>query len=225
MHDDDWFRTPKSLQRFADKTTERKKFIFSRYYNVFENGREELPHFPFSWKKRIISEPVTLLAENVIGPPSVTMVHHSIKEQYDARMKWRVDLDFYIRVLQQEKEFALIDEPLVNVGIGSTQVTNDCINVPEVELTEGLLLLKKYGLHPLRTLRVYDAWWRVLRNTSTRSLQQLQQFTPQEQWPEVIQRMVLQQQKLPPTMLQNGLFSKSLMFLSYLQNQKLLRGA
>ena len=91
-----------------------------------------------------------LLPKNAIGPPSVTMVHASVSDQYDVRMKWRVDIDFYIRVLQNERDFFYIDKPLVNVGIGKTQVTNSCLNKPEVELPEGLLLLKKFGVEPLK---------------------------------------------------------------------------
>lgn len=223
MHDDDWFRTPESLQRLVDKTGEGKRFIFSRYANVFEDGKEQFPRFPRPWRNRIIAFPVTLLAQNVIGPPSVTLIHSSIKEIYDIRMKWRVDIDFYIRLLLIEKEFACAEEPLVNVGIGSTQVTNDCINLPQVELPEGLLLLKKYGTKSLKHILVYDAWWRILRNTGIRSSKQLEHYTAGDHWPLVIQNMVKHQKKIPQKALRNGFISKPAMFLSYVMNQRYLR--
>lgn len=224
MHDDDWFRSPHSLQGFADATTEGIRFVFSRYVNVVEAGGEKMPGFPSSWKKRIISQPLTLLAENVVGPPSVTLIHRSVQERYDERMKWRVDLDFYCRLLQQEKDFRLIDEPLVNVGISQSQVTNDCLNIPEVELPEGWLLLEKYGLQPLQNVLVYDAWWRILRNNSIRNVRQLQELASNRNWPVVIEQMVIHQQNIPTLLLNSGLFSKFAMFLSYLQNTKLLKG-
>lgn len=223
MHDDDWFRTPESLKRFADETKKGFHFICARYVNVFEDGREEAPAFPPVWRKRIVGNPLTLLSTNVIGPPSVTMVHRQIQEQYDTFMKWRVDLDFYIRVLQKEKKFCLIDEPLVNVGISSSQVTNSCINLPAVELPEGLLLLTKYGIRPLQHILVYDAWWRILRNTGTRNHRQLMQFTPYGHWPIVITNMLSFQRMVPASLLRNGIISKVAMFFSYLQNQKYLR--
>jgi hypothetical protein len=40
-----------------------------------------------SWTNKIITEPNVLLAKNVIGPPSVTMLHKSVKLRYDERLK------------------------------------------------------------------------------------------------------------------------------------------
>lgn len=146
IHDDDWLSSPTSLQEFAEATKAGKKFIFSGYSNIFEDGRSpELKLFPLEMRSKIINNPLLLLAENVIGPPSVTLIHRSVTEQYDTYMKWRVDIDFYIRLLLKEKDFFAIRKPLVNVGVGESQVTNSCIDKPEVELPEGLLLLKKYG--------------------------------------------------------------------------------
>src|SRR4029078_9381712 len=81
MHDDDWFASENSLEVFAEATKKGKRFIVSRYFNVFESGKKETPAFPEHWKSRIVQEPMTLLSTNVIGPPSVTLIHSSIKEQ------------------------------------------------------------------------------------------------------------------------------------------------
>lgn len=221
MHDDDWFADENSLQVFADHTGQGKKFIISRYLNVNEEGKNSVPRFPGSWKEKIIKEPLFLLSENVIGPPSVTLVHHSIKEVYDERMKWRVDMDYYIRLLKQERDFELIATPVVKVGISESQVTNSCINMPEVELPEGLLMLNKYGTSPLRHIRIYDAWWRILRNVGA-NMKRLEQFGGQANWPSVIRAMVLTQQKLPTWSLQAGILSKIAMSLSYLSNRNKL---
>ena len=220
MHDDDWFADERSLAFFAEATSKNKKFISCRYFNVFLTGKKEMPDFPEGSKSRILHQPMLLLARNVIGPPSVTLIHNSIKEQYDTFMKWRVDIDFYIRVLSGEKEFDLIDKPLVNVGIGEDQVTNFCKDEPDVELPEGLLLLHKYGISPLKNIWVYDAWWRILRNVNVRSVEQLKGYTPYKTWPEIILKMVEQQSKLPVSLLRFGPFSKITMALSYLTNNK-----
>lgn len=220
MHDDDWFADENSLRVFAEHTSSGKKMIVSRYLNVHESGRTELPAFSPSRKEQIIREPLLLLSENVIGPPSVTLLHRSVTETYDERMKWRVDMDFYIRVLLKEKDFEWIDQPLVHVGISESQVTNSCINMPEVELPEGLIMLKKYGTNPLRNIRVYDAWWRILRNTST-DLEKLESFGGSE-WPPVIKAMTRLQNKLPRKWLRAGIFSKLAMGISYLTSQNKL---
>jgi len=224
MHDDDWFVNEHSLSIFAEATSKCKKLISCRYFNVLPSGKKEMPDFPEGSKARILQQPMLLLARNVIGPPSVTLIHYSIKEKYDTSMKWRVDIDYYIRVLSREKEFELIDQPLVNVGISDSQVTNFCLDEPEVELPEGLMLLHKYGISPLKNIWVYDAWWRILRNVNVRSVEQLKAYTPDKTWPEIILRMVAQQSHLPISILKYGPFSKIAMVLSYVSNSKYFKG-
>lgn len=217
MHDDDWFAIPQSLQQFAEATRSGSKFIVSRYQNVFEDQHTERPAFPQKWRAQIIKKPLLLLSNNVIGPPSVTLVHNSIKDRYDPAMKWRVDMDYYIRLLQIHRDFRLVDEVLINVGISSTQVTNDCINLPQVELPEGYLMLKKFGTRPLRDIRVYDAWWRILRNVGVRTEGDLTAFG-QREWPKAIFGIVNSQRRIPADWLKIGIVSKIAMTLSYLIN-------
>ena len=223
MHDDDWFSAAGSLTVFAEHSRTGKSFVFSAYTDVFESGRISNPQFTGTWKNRIIRNPVTLLARNVIGPPSVTMIHSSIREEYDTFLKWRVDIDLYIRLLKTLKEYSFIETRLVNVGISSTQVTNDCINVPGVELPEGLILLNKYGTSPLKHILVYDAWWRILRNTGIRSIAQIQDYTPYNSWPRAIIQMIKHQAYIPAFFLRMGVFSKLFMLISYFFNRRNLQ--
>lgn len=219
IHDDDWFATPESLAVFAAQTGKGPRFIFSAYSNCYSDGKkpDQPVYFWKSWRKRIVEEPVTLLAYNVVGPPSVTLVHRSIAEQYDERMKWRVDMDFYVRLLQQEKVYTCINQLLINVGVSETQVTNVCFENPLVELPEGLLLLQKYGTRPLRNIWVYDAWWRLLRNMDIRNAEQLSCYAPGE-WPKGIVAMVKHLDRVPASLLKMGVCSKVLMSVSYLLN-------
>jgi glycosyltransferase involved in cell wall biosynthesis len=224
IHDDDWFSNQDSLQEFADATGKGKKFIFSSYKNVFEqNSTSELKLFPSQKKNSIIKNPLLLLAENIIGPPSVTLIHRSVTEQYDTNMKWRVDMDFYVRLLLHEKDFYAIQKPLINVGISESQVTNSCINVPEVELPEGYLLLAKYGVERLKSIRVYDAWWRIIRNVRVRDREELRKYTPYNEWPKAILKMADHQSHIPYSILKIGPCSKLFMFLSFLANYNNLK--
>jgi glycosyltransferase involved in cell wall biosynthesis len=220
IHDDDWFATPESLKVFVKHTSYKHKFIFCAYANMDNKSAiGKKIYFPFFWKKRIIKDPLTLLAHNVVGPPSVILVHRSIKELYDERMKWRVDMDFYVRLLLKERSYTYIDKVLVNVGIGDTQVTNECFENPSVELPEGFLLLKKYGENRLKNIWVYDAWWRLLRNMKVTDEQQLKKYV-NEKWPEVIIQMAKHLNTIPHKLLKMGVSSKATMLISYLINRK-----
>jgi len=222
MHDDDWFGTENSLQTFAKATTLNKRFIFSAYINVFSENESQKKFFPALWKKRILKNPMTLLARNVIGPPSVILMHKSFSEKYDEQLKWRVDMEYYIRVLRTEKTFCYIDKPEINVGIGYTQVTNYCKDHPEVEIPEGLVLLTKYGTGPLKNILVYDAWWRIIRNVGIRNKKHLLHYAQSDKWPVVIFGMIRHQSLFPYSLLRFGPFSKVAMTISYLFNRRYL---
>lgn len=218
MHDDDWFASADSLAVFAEHARQGNKFIFSAYNNVYEKGKTQSVFMPRFWRQKVLNEPNVLLAKNVIGPPSVTMVHKSITEQYDERLKWRVDIEYYIRLLKQKESYIYINELLVNVGISESQVTQSCIYVPEVELPEGFLLLQKHGAKALKNIWVYDAWWRLLRNMNITSKVKLEEYMPQE-WPAVIVQIVNDISNTPEGLLKFGPASKTIMSLSYLKNR------
>ena len=218
MHDDDWFSTNNSLQNFADATLKGPKFIYSSYSNFIETEDRLQPiKHNKAQLNQILKQPLLLLSENIIGPPSVTLFHKSILEKYDERMKWRVDLEYYIRILKKEKEVYNIKDYLINVGVSESQVTNYCINVPKVEIPEGFILLDKYGTTPLKNIIVFDAWWRIIRNCQIRSEKDLTQFG-NNQWPSTILEIINFQSKFSSTILKNGYISKILMTFSYIKN-------
>jgi glycosyltransferase involved in cell wall biosynthesis len=218
MHDDDWFSNEYSLEKFASITKNGHPFIFSAYSNKIElTNSTEMMFFNEKLKNSILKNPLLLLAKNIIGPPSVTLYHNNIKDKYDERLKWRVDIEYYIRNISKGVDIVYINEPLINVGISKSQVTNSCFNVPSVEIPEMYILLSKYGTSPLKNIMVYDAYWRILRNTNTNSKQKLESFG-QTAWPAVILSMVELQSKFNQSTLRNGVISKILMGISYIYN-------
>jgi glycosyltransferase involved in cell wall biosynthesis len=221
MHDDDWFSTPESLAGFVKFADNDHPFIFSAYYTVSEtSGRKH--HKLSEFKNTIIREPGVLFAKNVIGPPSTTLIHKDISESYDERLKWRVDIEFYMRVLKQTKHYTYIDAPLINVGLNESQVTQSAINNPGIELPEGWLLLKEYGVKSLRNIRVYDAWWRLFRNMNIRDENQLSSYV-NEKWPDEILTILNSERKIPASFLKVGVMSKFFMMLSYLKNRSKIK--
>ena len=138
MHDDDWFTDEQSLARFetAVQKNPSASFIFSAYRNIFldENRNQDvfMNSFRF-WLARL--NPVTLLSQNIVGPPSVVMHKNDGKFFYDPKLKWLVDIDFYIRYFHGERPL-YIPGVSVNVGIGREQVTRDCFGQRPVEIPD-----------------------------------------------------------------------------------------
>jgi len=222
MHDDDWFTSPDALQQFADAAAgNANKFIFSAYQNIYfdQDRQAEKMAFPVSRKQKILQQPMLLMADNIIGPPSVCMVHRSVNALYDVRLRWRVDIDYYINILQKEKDFTFIPQHLINVGINKDQVTKYTQNFPEVELPEAYVLLRKYGTQPLGNVWVYDAWWRMFRNMKIFPEQKLREYVDEE-WDKVILNIVQDISRTPKSFLKSGVLSKTCMFLSYLANKE-----
>lgn len=218
MHDDDWFASPDSLSQFAQASTKNKKFILSFYYNVYHNtDRSDLIKFTDFAIQKIIPDPLLLLVHNIIGPPSTTLVHSSILTRYDEALKWRVDIDFYIRILLEEKDLYIIKNPLICVGMSLDQVTYKVKNKPEVEIPEAEILFRKYGVESLRHLIIYDVWWRLFRNMDINSYELLNKYR-KAVWPVIIKNLLKDLSRIPSSFLKIGLVSKFFMTISYLKN-------
>jgi glycosyltransferase involved in cell wall biosynthesis len=218
MHDDDWFYDELSLQKFVDAIRANPKdcFFFSAYTNVYE-GTNRLQNMFLKrfWKRHLLEDPNILIADNVIGPPSVTLHKNDGSVWYDRRMKYIVDIDFYIRYLHSEKP-AYIPELLVKVGINKDQVTKYTFGVPEVHLREALQLLKKTGAKTLKNILVFDGWWRLIRNFSINDIKDVKAAGFEEDVPDQLKAIIAFQRKIPPQWLKLGVFSKTMMSVCYL---------
>ena len=220
MHDDDWFATAESLNVFQMAISNHPKanFFFSDYCNHYlEKGTIENVH-PSSFRKKILKgNPVTLVSKNIIGPPSVTLYRNVQGITYDRNTRWVVDIDFYIQYLKDHEWFH-IHQVLINVGIGAEQVTQDCFRKREIEIPENFYLLNKTGVHNLRNIFVFDAWWRLLRNLEVRKVDDIETAGYNGVVPEVIQSMINWQSKIPLSILKIGIISKSIMLINYFFN-------
>lgn len=218
MHDDDWFASENSLGSFAAAIGKHpgKEMFFSAYTNVYASTQKEetvqLPAFRFRQLQR---NPVTLFSRNIIGPPSVLLHRNRPGLRYDNTLKWLVDIDFYIQQFRENPP-VYIPEPLIKVGLGSHQVTADCVRQRPVEIPENFYLINKVGHQHLRHPMVYDAFWRLLRNLEITRLDEIRQAGYKGEINPAVQSMVHWQNKLPSGLLKQGLFSKTLMLLHYL---------
>lgn len=222
MHDDDWFAGDDSLLFFKEAIDEHgdSEFIFSAYYNIYEKQGSQQTVFvnPFRWKA-LIKDPVTLLANNIIGPPSVTLHRNDKKFWYDPAVKWVVDIEFYMQYFQTTKP-CYIKRPLIKVGINDTQVTTYTFGIAEVHLKESLYLLNKTGEHHLKNILVFDAWWRLMRNFSIKNIKQLRSIGYEEKVPGLILDIIGFQSKIPLSLLKTGVTSKIFMLACYLLNKR-----
>jgi GT2 family glycosyltransferase len=155
----------------------------------------------------------------VIGPPSNTMLRTSIRDkvQYDEDLIWLVDVDYYVRVLQAGIDYVYLDEHLVSIGLHEDQTTVFCRNNSEIILKENILFAYKIGENAFKDLKIYDYYWRLLRNDAVKSIEQIiASGVITEKILPLFSHMLNLQNKLPSRVLKFGASSKILMFLNYL---------
>lgn len=221
MHDDDWFSGPDSLLEYKKLTEENRQvsFFFTASTIVHEDGREEHYETNSFCEKLLKADPANLFHKNFIGPPSVILYKADSGIEYDKRMKWLVDVDFYIRYLNTHPGFGFTRMALVKVGFNPAQVTNAVIHDAAVVIPETLLLLQKTGTDIFRKIWNFDAAWRLMRNYQVRSWEELAVFKPNDSTvkiPAVFRHILSMQRFIPLPVLRIGVFSKFFMFINYL---------
>ncbi|MDP4217575.1 MAG: histidine kinase [Bacteroidota bacterium] len=214
MHDDDWFVNSDSLNAFAEaiRLNPQASFVFSAYRNVYPDGHGRSIFAPAIRRKVVLNDPRVLFAGNTIGPPSCTAFKRREGVLFDNHLKWLVDIDFYIEYLKHGEAW-YIPDALVNIGVSDQQVTAASFRNPMVEIPESFRLLNKTGEDSLRNWRLWDAWWRLLRNLSIRDPEDIVRAGYPGAIPEPIGSMIRFQRRIPAAILRMGVFSKLLMTL------------
>jgi glycosyltransferase involved in cell wall biosynthesis len=224
MHDDDWFSGPDSLLYFAEAVEKGGTgFYFSIYSNVYPDGHSKSIRLNFRQLKSLKRLPESLFASNRIGPPSVVIFKKDNDLFFDRRLKWLVDIDFYIRYFKKHGPPAYIPKNLVQIGISESQVTRSSFGQPEIEIPERFMLGEKMDKIDNTQITIFDAWWRFLRNLSIRDITQIENSGYNGKIPDFISAIIKYQNKIPAFILRTGLFSKTFMLILYLKLRKSLK--
>ena len=163
LHHDDHLSRSDSLSRYVQALDERADIDFA-----FSASRGESAATNTYYHHRVSPEmltalqrdpAVTLFCGNIIGSPSATIYRRTVPVAFDNKMKWLVDVDFYIRVLQQNPLLTYIPEPLVNISTNAAhQVTAICRNNGYVDLPEHARLFVKIFDHVSADPEVEYRW-------------------------------------------------------------------
>lgn len=78
-----------------------------------------------------------LFLGNYIGAPSATIYRRNDQE-YEPKLTWVMDMEYYMRLLEKKPEIACTKEPLVCIGVSENQLTEEC-------RVDGTLNIFEYG--------------------------------------------------------------------------------
>lgn len=219
MHHDDWLAHPQALQQFYDAVQARPgvQFFFAAYVNISEpDGAQELVQMR-RWEQHFFRySPLHLFKKVYVGNPSCTLVKAGIPLQYNPLLKFVVDFDYYIRLIQAGMAYHYIDAPLLHIGFHARQVTQYTKYNPAVQVFENVLLLRQLGEGILRNVFVYDYYWRLFRNIGVRTAAEAAQYL-QEAVPTPLVRLLGWQAMIPRKLLRVGVVSKACMLVAYLR--------
>lgn len=86
-----------------------------------------------------------LFLGNYIGAPSATIYRRNGQE-YEPRLTWLMDMEYYMRLLEKKPELACTKEPLVCIGVSENQLTEECRGDGKLNIFEYGFLMAEFKL-------------------------------------------------------------------------------
>ena len=146
MFSDDWFTYPESLGEFVRMLDDHPEadLAFSNSMQVSEKESFKrkvseifIPRLKEDWRNIFLG--------NEIGAPSDTIYRRNgIK--FDEKSNWASDLELYLKLLQNNPNFAYTDRPLVSIGMHDEQYTHTFAKKDERIFNDYLLMYQKHQL-------------------------------------------------------------------------------
>lgn len=222
MHQDDWYHSKHALSTYVDAfKDEAIDFVFCQNTAIDENGNKIILQAIPSLLENLTQKPNHLLLAQVIGPPSNTMLRKRITTRYDENYIWLVDVDYYHRILKEGYKYIYLPKHLVSIGLHEDQTTVFCRTNSDIIFKENIWFAQKLGDCAFNDIKIYDYYWRLLRNYNIRTTKDIEANNVQlNDIPAVILQMLRRQIRVPLRILKIGPVSKFLMSLSYLSWKK-----
>ena len=198
QHSDDWFSFPSALGKFVAMLDEHpgSDFAFSAARVCGPDKKIKFVHSCTNGQLQSLKKsPSYLFGRNIVGAPSATIYRSSITHKYyDEKMKWVVDLDQYISILQDNPNFVYCDRPLVSTTDGAThQSIHESVGRVDVEVYEWMLLYaklrKKYENIPYRFYILLYIMY-VLYHCRVSSMDQIQNLNLESEEKNLIGRLL-----------------------------------
>ncbi len=202
LHHDDYFTEPYSLRKFVEALDNNPQvdFVFCAIFMEFYGRGTDYVYIISKYKQEELNKnPTFLFFENCVGLPSVTIHRRSAHLPYNKKLKWVVDFEFYIRILNKNPNFIFIDMPLIAATYRvAHNVTNECENNKEVELFEYAYLLNKIkkNIPKEEKIQYYDFYIKLMEKYGIYSVRQMlfikgSKFIPKEIYLHILNRQIM----------------------------------
>jgi glycosyltransferase involved in cell wall biosynthesis len=144
LHHDDWLNDDTCLSKFVRLLDDHPEadFAFCATKVFYPHASEGTHRISPADVESIRKNPLLLYSKNLVGDPSTTIYRRNTSLLFDTKLKWLVDIDFYIRLIAGKRNFVYSPELLVTTGIVEGSVTEECIDNKDIQITEYLHVLR-----------------------------------------------------------------------------------
>lgn len=146
MHHDDWFCQKDALDKLVSVVIQNPKaLVFGGIQGNLIGDNRSYINLPSQHQiDAIKKDPFSLIWANIIGPPS-TIIFPKTEVEFDSRLLWLVDIEFYLQLLMNHKlELVYVEEVLLENQPDDHNITNQCFQNKQLELKEFNLIFNKY---------------------------------------------------------------------------------
>lgn len=165
LHHDDRFAHSEALRNFVQMLDDHPEadFAFGACLAEMPSAKKSRIHRPTEDQiSSLRTSPERLFFGNFIGAPSVTIYRNGLGIKYDKRMKWLVDVDFYIRVLKHNPRFVYSDNVLIVITSDAEhQLTKICQDDIQTDFMEHIMLYNKLADKIQDDISNQQVWFRL----------------------------------------------------------------
>ncbi|MFA6391477.1 MAG: glycosyltransferase family 2 protein [Patescibacteria group bacterium] len=207
LHHDDWFKNKNSLSEFVKMLDENPNADFAfcpSFVQYAKDGRTRIHDISFEQRISLKTEPTSLFYGNIIGSPSATIHRRKVNILFDKNLKWTVDFDFYISILNKNSHFAFNPQPLiVNITEAEHNVTNDCIYNKQADIFEYFYVYNKIrNVIPTTRKKKYVAMLSdIVAHYRVKSIKEIRDCGYQNDVPRFVSFLIFLNNFLPTTVI------------------------
>lgn len=182
LHHDDFFTSEHSLSAFV-RLLDRNpnvSFAFSgTVIDLLAMRTKKIHSCSNSQFAKLVAFPDRLFFSNYIGAPSATIIRNEGAVFFDEKLKWLVDVDWYIRLILNNSNVAFTKEPLIcTVHGGDGQITQSVFDDKKIQIREHAYLFEKLD-DKKSNMRKYSILFQLLfHKYKVNDLSQLQEIYP-----------------------------------------------
>ena len=144
MHHDEWFIDDYALLKLLGKCKENTDLMVVSSSLLIDRGVDKVFKASKEQLSKIQYEPERLILGNVFGSPSAVMFRKNKMQLFNRIYIWLVDIEFYVRMLNNNMNFHYIEEPLYCSVMDEHNITNSVLYDVELQLKEYSFLFKNY---------------------------------------------------------------------------------